>query len=109
MFTNNHSNTSRQIKETSRSVGYTARTLSNSPRMTNLSTPRFCLNLSLPFSMDDTCLVPCVIGSCPLGREGRLGCHVVPYISPCHGQAALHRAGCAVDPTILEVPFICLL
>ena len=28
----------------------------------------------------DTCLVPCVIGSCPLGREGPLGCHVLPYI-----------------------------
>ena len=23
--------------------------------------------------MDDTCLVPCVIGSCPLGREGPIG------------------------------------
>ena len=31
--------------------------------------------------MDDTCLVPCVIGSCPLGREGPLGCHDVPYLS----------------------------
>ena len=31
--------------------------------------------------MHDTCLVPCVTESCPLGREGPLGCHVVPYTS----------------------------
>ena len=29
--------------------------------------------------MHDSCLVPCVVGSCPLGREGPLGCHVGPY------------------------------
>ena len=53
--------------------------------------------------MDDTCLVPCVIGSCPLGREGPLGCHTV-HIA-CHGEAASPGAG-AVYPTILEVSFI---
>ncbi len=31
--------------------------------------------------MLDTCLVPCVIGFCPLGREGPSGCQVGPYIS----------------------------
>ena len=25
--------------------------------------------------------MPCVIGSCPLGREGPLGCHDVPYLT----------------------------
>ena len=35
------------------------------------------LDMSLPFK-HDACLVPCVIGVCPLGREGPLDSHVGP-------------------------------
>ena len=52
--------------------------------------------------MDETCLVPCAVGSCPLGREGPLVCHVVPYAL----LAMDKQPPPEVYPTILELSFI---
>ena len=53
--------------------------------------------------------MPCVMGFCPLAREGpfRLSCCTV-YIA-CHGEGAFAGAGRAVYQTFLQVSFICLL
>ena len=44
------------------------------------------------------CLVPCEVGSCPLGRESPLGCHHVTYSSLAMAKQLPRCGSCCVCP-----------
>ena len=69
------------------------------------------LHSDMAIALAKACLGTCMVfESCPLEREGPLGCgHVCHTLIACHGEASSCVVGLAACAPIPEVSFSCLL